>query len=77
MFPDSQFAIKSTFCQSADNIRTSIRPERATQNPTPVNTRLTGCIPAVLLRNCQRGGNSMASEGFKQQQHHVTCRKFM
>ena len=42
MFPDSQFAIKSTFWRSADEIRTSIRPERAIENPTPVNTSLTG-----------------------------------
>lgn len=53
MFPDSQFAIKSTFWRSADELRT-IRPERAIENPAPVNTSLTGCIPAVRLRNCHK-----------------------
>ncbi len=53
MFPDSQFAIKSTFWRSVDEIRT-IRPEKAIENPAPVNTSLTGCIPTVRLRNCHK-----------------------
>lgn len=44
MFPDSHFAIKSTFWRSADEIRTIIRPERAIENPTPVNTSLTAAF---------------------------------
>ncbi|CJG23812.1 Uncharacterised protein [Streptococcus pneumoniae] len=49
MFPAIHLAIKSTLARSADDITTTIIPERAMEKPTPVKISFTGCSPWLLL----------------------------